>query len=175
MEEYSSKEESAMSTSKMASSSTSLYDEAKDTVDDNQDRLETTESAKSFVEALSNKMVQHMLASIFEGCMDRKLKSLEDRVTKIEVCDGRRDERISELEEKVDEVQQKEIENNAIITGMEESDLTIEDVRRLLNEILRLALGIYIKLTRKLNQLRINNNKITNRVRVEFATKDIKR
>ena len=165
-----------MPTFKMAASNTLLYDEAIDTIADNQAGLETTESAKSFIKALSSKIVQHMLASIFKRSVDMKLKPLEDRVTKIEVCDDRREERISELEEKIDEVQQKERENNAIITGMEKSDPTIEDVRRVLNERLGLALGIYdIKLTRKLNQPRINNNEITNRVRVEFATKDIKR
>ena len=91
-----------------------------------------------------------MLASIFEGSMDRKLNPLEDRVTKIEGCDDRREERISELEEKIGKIQQKERENTAIITGMEESDCTIEDVRRLLNKRLGLAPGIYDKITRKL-------------------------
>ena len=77
--EYSSEEVSATPTSKMAASCTSRYDEAKNTVDDNQDGLETTESAKSCIEALSKKTVQHILASIFEGCMvDRELKPLEN-------------------------------------------------------------------------------------------------
>ena len=65
----------------------SLYNEEKAIVDDDQAGIETTESAKSFINALSSKTVQHMLASIFEGSIDRKLKPLEDRVTKIEVCE----------------------------------------------------------------------------------------
>ena len=55
----------------MVTSNTSLYYEAKDTVDDDQGRLETTESAKTFIEVLLKKTVPHMLASIFEGSMDR--------------------------------------------------------------------------------------------------------
>ena len=98
-------------------------------VDNDQAGLETTESAKSFIEALSNKIVQNMLASISEGSIDSKLKPLEDRVGKTEVCEDRRDERISELEEKIDGVQQKERVHNTIITGMEEADPTIDDVK----------------------------------------------
>ena len=60
----------------MAASNTSLYDEARDTIADNQAGLETTESAKRFVETLSSKTVQHMLASIFERSVDMKLKPL---------------------------------------------------------------------------------------------------
>ena len=69
-----------MPTLKMAASNTSLYDEATDTIADDQAGLETTESAQSFIETLLSKTVQHTLASIFERFVDMKLKPLEDRV-----------------------------------------------------------------------------------------------
>ena len=129
-----------MPTSKMAASSTSLYNKAKDTVRDNQDGLETTESAKSFIEVQSNKPVKHMLTSIFERCMDRKLKHrAESRRLKFVMTEEMK--KTSELEEKINGVQQKERQNNAIITGMEESDPTIEDIRRLLNKRQGLSSG----------------------------------
>ena len=98
-----------------------------------------------------------MFGEIFERSLDKKMEPVvhEIVVKDIQSKNLDRDDKVRILEMKVDDLQQKERENNVIITGLGETDANIEGVRRCLNGKAGTALSLYIKTMIKLLQYRL--------------------
>ena len=117
--------------------------------------------------ALRNEEVIGSLEEMYGKTIDAKLAPVKAKVEKIEAENITRDSRLDNLERRVDEYEQRDRDNNIIISGLTDGDTSPENIKKMLNDSIGTKLDIFaIKYTAK-----IKSNEGQGKIRVAFNEK----
>jgi translation initiation factor 1 (eIF-1/SUI1) len=115
--------------------------------------------------------VTEVLSVVFNDILTKRTEKIEQEIHEIKEQNISRDREINEIKKSVDKYEQNERTNNAIISGLDEADMTTEKVMTRLNQ----DLGCNIKERDLLYTVKLTGNKSQpSKVRVVFARKSKK-
>ena len=131
------------------------------------------DSVATLVKALTDIRVQQVLKATFNSKIDQVREELHDEIKAISEGQKETDTRVSKLELEMDEYKQRDKENNIVIAGISTRDSTRERITDLLNE--KIEAHIRREDIKYILKLKTRAGEETNRVRVAFASREVKR
>ena len=87
--------------------------------------------------ALTNDRVAGLLVNLFKLSIEETTENINKRLNNIEEKATVTDDRVTILETKIDDIDQKNKENNCIVTGLQQNQTNKESVMTILNDRLK--------------------------------------